>query len=222
MHAHFERHVYHRHSHETYSFGVTEEGAQSFSCRGAGRMSAAGMVMAFNPEEPHDGPAATEVGFTYRMVHLGPELVAGVLADRTGRRAELPLFDAPVIDDPTLARALRPLRAALLAQAPRLRQDELLDTAVAVMVGRAATRPAPQHAGHAIASVERVTEFLHAAYLQEISAAKLAELAQTSRFVLCRAFRSIRTGSCGKSRSSERGGRSSAGEAPRPVRDTRF
>src|SRR3982074_2965203 len=79
MHAHFERHVYHRHSHETYSFGVTEEGAQSFSCRGAGRMSAAGMVMAFNPEDPHDGHAATEVGFTYRMVHLGSELVADVL-----------------------------------------------------------------------------------------------------------------------------------------------
>ncbi len=44
MHAHFERHVYHRHSHETYSFGVTETGAQSFTCRGSARTSAAGMV----------------------------------------------------------------------------------------------------------------------------------------------------------------------------------
>jgi len=30
MHAHFTSHVYHRHSHESYSFGVTETGAQSF------------------------------------------------------------------------------------------------------------------------------------------------------------------------------------------------
>jgi AraC-like ligand binding domain len=37
MHAHFERHVYHRHSHETYSFGVTDTGVQSFACRGAAR-----------------------------------------------------------------------------------------------------------------------------------------------------------------------------------------
>jgi AraC-like DNA-binding protein len=29
MHAHFQRHAYHRHSHETYSFGVTEDGVQS-------------------------------------------------------------------------------------------------------------------------------------------------------------------------------------------------
>jgi hypothetical protein len=46
MHAHFQRHVYHRHSHETYSFGVTEDGVQSFNCRGSARASAAGMIMA--------------------------------------------------------------------------------------------------------------------------------------------------------------------------------
>jgi AraC-like DNA-binding protein len=64
MHAHFERHVYHRHSHETYSFGVTEAGAQAFTCRGAARTSAAGMVMAFNPDDPHDGQAALAAGST--------------------------------------------------------------------------------------------------------------------------------------------------------------
>ena len=51
MHAHFRRHAYHRHSHETYSFGVTEVGAQAFTCRGGRHVSAAGMVMAFNPDE---------------------------------------------------------------------------------------------------------------------------------------------------------------------------
>ena len=89
MHAHFERHVYHRHSHETYSFGVTDSGAQSFTCRGSARTSAAGMVMAFNPDDPHDGWATDRLGFTYRMIHIGPELVAGVLSDLTGRPARL-------------------------------------------------------------------------------------------------------------------------------------
>ena len=72
MHAHFERHVYHRHSHETYSLGVTDVGAQSFTCRGAAYTSAAGMVMAFNPDDPHDGQATDGFGFTYRMIHIGP------------------------------------------------------------------------------------------------------------------------------------------------------
>ncbi|NUR87107.1 MAG: AraC family transcriptional regulator, partial [Nonomuraea sp.] len=126
MHAHFERHVYHRHSHETYSFGVTETGAQSFTCRGGAHTSAAGMVMAFNPEDPHDGHATDRLGFTYRIVHIGPELVAATLSDLAGRRAGLPLFAEPVLDDPRLAPALRSLHAALLGQATSLRRDELL------------------------------------------------------------------------------------------------
>ncbi|HME64773.1 MAG TPA: AraC family ligand binding domain-containing protein, partial [Streptosporangiaceae bacterium] len=65
MHAHFTSHVYHRHSHESYSFGVTETGAQAFTCRRGRHVSGPGMVMAFNPDDPHDGHAATGAGFTY-------------------------------------------------------------------------------------------------------------------------------------------------------------
>jgi hypothetical protein len=42
MHAHFTSHVYHRHSHESYSFGVTETGAQAFTCRHGRHVSASG------------------------------------------------------------------------------------------------------------------------------------------------------------------------------------
>src|SRR5438876_3035642 len=106
MHAHFVRHSYEWHSHETYSFGLTEFGTQAFGCRGAARKSSAGMVMAFNPDEPHDGHAVGERGFTYRIVHIGPELVADVLADRAGRPTGLPLFDEPVLADSVLYQAL--------------------------------------------------------------------------------------------------------------------
>ena len=114
MHAHFERHVYHRHSHDTYSLGVTDVGAQSFTCRGAAHTSAAGMVMAFNPDDPHDGQATDGDGFTYRMIHIGPELVSRVLADAAGQPAGLPLFTEPVLSDPVLAARLRDLHHALL------------------------------------------------------------------------------------------------------------
>ena len=150
MHAHFQRHVYHRHSHETYSFGVTEDGVQSFNCRGSARASAAGMIMAFNPDDPHDGQACDELGFTYRMVHVGPELVADVLGDITGRRPALPLFADPVVSDPVLAGQVRALHRALLGGATALRRDELLATAIFSVVRRAgaggpAARPGRDH-----------------------------------------------------------------------------
>jgi len=141
MHAHFERHVYHRHSHDTYSLGVTDAGAQSFTCRGAAYTSAAGMVMAFNPDDPHDGQATDGHGFTYRMIHIGPELVSTALADAAGRPVGLPLFAEPVVSDPVLAARLRRLHAALLGPATTLRRDELLAGVVlaAARLSRGAT-----------------------------------------------------------------------------------
>ncbi len=107
MHAHFSAHVYHRHSHESYSFGVTETGAQAFTCRHGRHVSGRGMVMAFNPDDPHDGHAADGGGFTYRMVHIWPELLASL----TG--TPLPLFRSPLIEDPAVAAAVRRLHLVL-------------------------------------------------------------------------------------------------------------
>lgn len=196
MHAHFERHVYHRHSHETYSFGLTETGAQSFSCRGAAHTSAAGMVMAFNPDDPHDGHAADALGFTYRIVHLGPELVADALADATGRRTGLPLFDSPVVDDPAPAYALRALHAALLdggTTATALRREELLTAAVAGIARRAASGKPGKNAGDAgkrAASkvAGRARQVLHDRPMDDLTIDDLARESGASRYAVYRAF----------------------------------
>ncbi len=188
MHAHFEQHVYHRHSHDTYSFGVTETGAQSFTCRGAAHTSSAGMVMAFNPDEPHDGHAADALGFTYRMVHIGPDLVRDVLADRAERQVGLPLFAEPVVADATLAGAVAGLHSALVGPATALARDERLAAAVAAITRHARTAPAPRLA--CVAGIaRRVRDRLDEGYAEDLTAADLAAAAGTSRFAVYRAFR---------------------------------
>jgi AraC-like DNA-binding protein len=194
MHAHFRRHAYHRHSHETYSFGVTESGAQSFTCRGARRTSAAGMVMAFNPDDPHDGHATDEEGFTYRMVHVSPALVGDVLAD-AGRTPSLPLFAEPVIDEARLARSLRRLHTALW-QGTALERDELLTStllALAQRGGRALRAGAGVRLGRPGAAqlADRVRALLDEAYAEQVSAADLEDAAGCSRYVLFRAFQAM-------------------------------
>ncbi|MFF4775977.1 AraC family ligand binding domain-containing protein [Microtetraspora fusca] len=191
MHAHFERHVYHRHSHDTYSFGVTDEGAQSFTCRGAGHTSAAGMVMAFNPEDAHDGHASSTGGFTYRMVHIGPELIRDALGDAFGRAAGLPLFRDPVLPAPELARALRRAAAALLDGAEPLLRDEALALAIVSAARRAGgvTWSPPRLAGPRRIA-ERARRVLAESFRTDVGAAELAELAGGSRFAVYRAFRS--------------------------------
>jgi AraC-like DNA-binding protein len=193
MHAYFRGHVYHRHSHETYSFGVTETGAQAFTCRGADRVSAAGMVMAFNPDDPHDGHAATAHGFTYRMIHVGPALLADVLTDMTGRADGPPLFAEPVITDAAFSAALRRLHVALTGPASELESAERLTTAAGIAARHAA---APRRPGAGLrtardraAAADRVRAYLHDSYATQATLTDVAAVAGCSRFAAYRAFR---------------------------------
>jgi AraC-like DNA-binding protein len=128
MHAHFTSHVYHRHSHESYSFGVTETGAQGFTCRHGRHVSGPGMVMAFNPDDTHDGYPAGDGGFTYRMVHIWPEFFASLTGDGRG---PLPLFRSPVLEDARIAQSLRSLHLSLTGPASELERYERLTAAAA-------------------------------------------------------------------------------------------
>ncbi|MFJ8826621.1 AraC family transcriptional regulator [Streptomyces sp. NPDC102467] len=193
MHARFREHVYPVHSHDSYSFGITEAGAQRFRCRGAAHTSGAGMVMAFNPDEAHDGQKAAEAGYQYRIVHLGPELVREVLTDAAdGRPGALPLFARPVLDDPVLAATLTRLYTAVARRADPLVRDERLTATVLAMTRRGATRTIGRHPQTTPGQrqvAQRVRELLHDAYVGKVSAEELAAAAGCSRFALYRAFR---------------------------------
>ena len=94
------------------------------------------MVMAFNPDDPHDGHAAGDGGFTYRMVHIWPEFFASL----TGVGRPLPVFGSPVLHDTVTARALRRLHAALTGPASELERYECLTATAACWSG---TPPGP-------------------------------------------------------------------------------
>jgi AraC-like DNA-binding protein len=190
MHAHFDRHAYHRHAHETYSFGVTELGAQAFTCRGGEHTSAAGMVMAFNPDEPHDGWSATPGGFTYRMVHIGPSLISRVLADAGDSRVAFPLFAEPVLVDPVLARNVERLHESLTDDP--LRQSEVLTSTVLSLVHRGATKPPRVAALPSARSTREIAASTRAVlaerFAEPVTADELALAADASRYAVYRAF----------------------------------
>jgi AraC-like DNA-binding protein len=190
MRAHFESHTYHRHSHDTYSFGLTEQGAQTFTCRGGRHTSVGGMVMTFNPEDPHDGHAVDPLGFTYRMVHIGPELVAEVLAGVAERPVPLPLFTEPVSARPELTRRLAALSAALLDERDPgpLRRDELLTQAVRAMAGHAGVAAAPASLTGADSTQIAARARAALAGAGPTAEVDLAELTGRSRFTVYRAF----------------------------------
>jgi AraC-like DNA-binding protein len=204
MHAHFSEHVYHRHSHESYSFGVTETGAQAFTCRHERHVSGRGMVMTFNPDDPHDGHAADGGGFTYRMVHIWPEFLASL----TGN--PLPLFRSPVAEDPALAAAVRRLHLALTAtdrETSELERYERLTGTARLLVRHASGREPTRGRGADRRVAARVRELIRASAGEfstgelstgelstgelstgELTADDLAAAAGCSRYAAYRAF----------------------------------
>ncbi|MER8034236.1 AraC family transcriptional regulator [Streptomyces hydrogenans] len=192
MDARFERYAYPMHAHDTYSFGVTDLGAQSFVCRGGRHVSAAGLVMAFNPDDPHDGRSAVHDGYRYRMLHVGVEHVREALADAAPGTVGLPLFAAPVVDHPALARAVARLHAAVTGTAPRLVVEERLAAAVLALSRHASTRPAPlpERRGRVdLTAMERARRLLRRRFAENVSADDLARAAGCNRFALYRGFR---------------------------------
>jgi len=187
MHAHFTAHVYHRHSHESYSFGLTEAGAQAFTCRHGRHVSGPGMVMTFNPDDPHDGHAAGEAGFTYRMVHIWPEFFATLIGD-----APLPLFRSPVIDDPAVAGSLLRLHVALTTPASELERYERLSGTARLLLRHASGRVRPAERGGATergGAAARIRELIHdASAAADLTADDLGAAAGCSRYAAYRAF----------------------------------
>jgi AraC-like DNA-binding protein len=182
MHAHFTSHVYHRHSHESYSFGVTESGAQAFTCRSGRHVSGAGMVMTFNPDDPHDGHAAALGGFTYRMVHVWPSFF--------GSRP-LPLFRSPVLTDPAAAAALRDACAALAGPATALERYELVGSAVGLLTRHASGVADVRVPAGAHGLAVRIRSLIDDCPVADLTADDLAAVAGCSRYTAYRAFTSV-------------------------------
>jgi AraC-like DNA-binding protein len=196
--------VYHRHSHESYSFGVTDSGAQAFTCRHGRHVSGAGMVMTFNPDDPHDGHAASDGGFTYRMVHIWPEFFARLLGDAYGGAVPLPLFRSPVLNHPAAAGSLRHLHAALTGPSTKLERYERLTAAARFLVrhgpgtevrtANAVSLSAVPFGAGPQATAARIRDLIHDSHPganTDLTVEDLAAAAGCSRYAAYRAFTQV-------------------------------
>jgi len=97
------------HRHDCYALGLTTAGVQAFRYRGAERVCLPGAAQVLHPDELHDGYAAGEAGFAYRIVYVAPALLRAAL----GERGPLPFVREAVTRDPRLVGALRTALADL-------------------------------------------------------------------------------------------------------------
>ena len=188
LRARMRRHVYERHAHDGYAIGVTEWGVQAFRCRGETHASTQGMVMAFNPDEPHDGHAGDAAGFAYRMLYVAPEAVRSVLDDVADRPARLPFFATPLILDANLGPLVARAHALLATPSSRLERDAGFTAMIRRLAGHGGAEVGTRAPGRHDRALDQVRDRLHAEAADEIATEDLARMAGMSRFQLCRQF----------------------------------
>jgi AraC-like DNA-binding protein len=186
LRAHFTRHAYARHAHETYAIGMTETGSQSFTCRGVAHATRPGAIMLFNPTELHDGRATTADGFAYRMLYVEAPTVRGFLAGEVGDPE--PLFDRPMAVDPETARLVALAYDALAPGAPALERDDVLLRLLLGLARRYGGASLPSPENRADRAMLRIRDRLRDAPGEDVTLQELADLAGMSRFHLTRLF----------------------------------
>lgn len=186
LRARFTRHAYDRHAHEAYAIGMTEEGSQTFTCRGKSHATEPGAIILFNPTELHDGHATTADGFTYRMLYVDVATVRGVLAGEVGDPE--PLLDRPLALDPATARLIARAYDALTPETSALAKDDVLLRLLLRLAQKYGGASVPAAGGRADRAILTVRDRLRDAPEDEVSLQDLADLADMSRFHLTRLF----------------------------------
>lgn len=174
-----------RHWHDSFGFGVMDEGGhRSASGRGP-VMMAPGNLITVNPGEVHDGVPLQHTARRWRMVHLSPEAIAALLG------SPAPEFTRPAFDDPKLRSAVDRLFqcwAAWRAHSSALTRgawEEALAQVSGEMSQRHGTRCS---ADAAPVPLNPVRECLLDRLDAPPNLAELASLAGLSRFQLVRQF----------------------------------
>lgn len=191
LHATYVTQSFSRHMHEGFAIGVIEEGALKFSYRGENLVAPLGHINLANPGEAHDGYAASNMGWTYRMFYLDSALLQQIASQVAGKPKDTPFFQMGVIQDDNLAGLIRNLHLTLEKPGtPTLEQESLFLWTLAQFVARYADDRSPVcPVGKENQAVRRVREYIETYYSEDVSIKQLSLVANLSPFHLIRVFR---------------------------------
>lgn len=171
-----------RHWHDSFGFGVMDEGAhRTLSGRGP-VLATAGKLIATNPGEVHDGVPVGEQARRWRMVHVSPETMAAMADLRSGHEITQPVFDDALLHD-----AIQHLFRCWHAERGDSIWEEALTSACGLLAQRHGNRK-PDEPGLDHRGLARARECLLDHLERPPGLAELAGMAGLSRFQLVRQF----------------------------------
>jgi AraC-like DNA-binding protein len=183
LHATFVGHRYPPHCHDAWTIALVDVGAAAFDLERERHVALAGDIFLIPPGAVHTGQAATENGYSYRVLYLDPESLAAGGDTTTPDRHGLPV----VVEARDCALALHHVHALLDLPGRTLEQGEALASALQLL-RPLLLRGAERHvAGHL--AVGRARDYIHENWRRDFSLRELSEAVGVSPFHLSRLFR---------------------------------
>lgn len=179
-----------KHTHVEYQFALCCNSPGEYYYRGGWHQIPEGSLSIIHSGEVHAPSDKTHVVVPadYWMMHADPALLQAATTEIAERPMGLPHFDLFVCDAEAI-RIYRQLHRAVEQATSQLEQDSTLLLLLTHLISRYAQGPVIRPAKTARPAVLRIRDFLQVHYTDNVSLEQLADLAELSRFHLCRAFR---------------------------------
>nr|WP_326185282.1 AraC family transcriptional regulator [uncultured Oscillibacter sp.] len=178
------------HFHPHYVVGLVERGARRLTCKGREAALGPGQLFLLNPGDSHACAQCGEEPLDYRSVTLPIETMLDLAEDLTGART-LPVFPAPVADDPETACQLRVFHDLILNGGGRFAREEVLLLLMAGLLERHSPLPPPAVPA-CRAEVDHARAYMEAHFAERIGLEQLCRQVGLSKSTLLRAFTQAR------------------------------
>ena len=186
--AKYEKQNFSRHSHEGYTVGVIEKGAQRFFRTGGNHIAPEDSIILVNADEVHNGHSATDGGWEYKAMYPLPEQFAHITQELSGNISGAPYFPQPVVYDPELANQLRLVFNTVNTSSNRLLRETVMYAAMVKLISRHGKSTVSELVNKKVPQVQLVKEFLDDFPQANVSLEELSKLANISPFHLARTF----------------------------------
>lgn len=187
--ASYQQQNFSRHTHEGYTVGVIESGAQQFYRTGGNHIAQQYSIILVNADQVHTGCAASQGGWSYRAIYPTPEQFYQADSNTGISLQGAPYFPNAVVEDPAMAGMLRHCFSVLECSDNRLLRESLLISCLQRLVERhSIAKGAMTAAPCAKPQLLRAKQLLDEAPELDISLEELAALAGISQFHFIRQF----------------------------------
>ncbi len=187
--AQYDKQNFSRHSHEGYTIGLIETGAQRFYRTGGHHVAPKNTIILVNADEVHSGHSASEGGWAYRAMYPLPQQLETISKELYLPNHGIPYFPKAVVEDPELASQLRLVFNTLQNSDNRLLRESLIYSTMIKLMGKhAKAKPPSLNTTKIQQQVRLVKEFLDDLPQVDVSLEELANMSAVSPFHLIRSF----------------------------------